>query len=111
MNTNSKTIRIFILPQQFPCGPQSSCCGPVGQSEEEVQSLKTAIETEFNMPVEIHYATDGKTMRNHLQTLRLVRSFGHMALPVITLDEEVVSMGNSAPENAIEEIRKKLKLV
>ena len=101
-------IRIFTLPQQFPCGTGASCCGPVGQTEEEVQSLKAAIEKEFGLPVDIYDATDGKIMRNHLQTLRLVRSLGLIALPVITLDEKIVSVGNPSPEQAVSLIKEKL---
>lgn len=108
MSANSKTVRIFILPQQFPCGPQSSCCGPVGQSEKEVQTLSEAIAREFNMPIEIHNATDGQAMRNHLQILRLVRSLGPLALPVISLDEEVVSIGNPTPDQAVSAIKAKI---
>lgn len=53
MTTNDKTVRIFIMPQQFPCGPQSSCCGPIGQTEEEIQAIKTTIESELGCRVEV----------------------------------------------------------
>lgn len=111
MTTNDKTVRIFMLPQQFPCGPQSSCCGPIGQSEEEVQNLKTIIERELDCRVEVLNAINGKDMRNHLQILRLIRSFGPMALPVIALDEDIVSMGNPTPEQAVSVIREKMNQI
>ena len=44
MSDKKKEVKIFTMEQQFPCGPKSSCCGPIGQSEQEVTSLKTAIE-------------------------------------------------------------------
>ena len=31
MENNSKVIKIFTTKQESPCGPQSSCCGPVDQ--------------------------------------------------------------------------------
>lgn len=34
MNKNDKVAKNFTMKQQFPCGPQSSCCGPIGQREE-----------------------------------------------------------------------------
>ncbi|NPV71141.1 MAG: hypothetical protein HPY55_10945 [Firmicutes bacterium] len=43
MSTSSRTVRVFTMPQQFPCGPRSSCCGPIGQSEEEVNNIRSAI--------------------------------------------------------------------
>ena len=108
MSSKSKIMRIFTLPQQFPCGPESSCCGPVGQSEEELQNLKAAIEKEFGLPVNIYDSTNGKIMRDHMQTLRLVRSLGPMTLPIITIDDDIVSIGNLTPEKAITAIKDKL---
>lgn len=111
MTTNDKTVRIFMLPQQFPCGPQSSCCGPIGQTEEEVQNLKTTIERELDCRVEVLNAMNGKDMSNHLQILRLIRSFGPMALPVIALDDDIVSLGDPMPEQAVSAIRERMNWI
>lgn len=108
MKTNGNIVKIFMLPQQFPCGPQSSCCGPIGQMEEEIQNLKSAVEKEIGCQVEVLNVMDGNDMRNHLQTVRLVRAFGAMALPIITLNEEVVSMGNPTPEQTVLAIKEKM---
>jgi len=109
MTTNSKSVTIFMLPQQFPCGPQSSCCGPIGQTEEEIQSLKSTIEKETGCQVEVLNATNGNEMRNPLQVVRLLQSFGAIALPIIALDDQVVSLGNPTPEQAVSAIREKMK--
>lgn len=108
MTTNDKTVRIFMLPQEFPCGPQSSCCGPIGQTEEEVQNFKTSIERELACRVEVLNVMRGEDMKNHLQVVRLIRSFGPTALPIIALDDEIVSMGNPTPEQAVSAIREKM---
>ncbi|MGQ9632334.1 MAG: hypothetical protein ACUVXI_18775 [bacterium] len=108
MTANGKTVRIFMIPQQFPCGPGSSCCGPIGQSEEEIQNLKTAMEGELDCRVEVFNAMDWKEMANHPSILRLLRSFGPMALPIIALDGEVVSMGVPSPEEAVSAVREKM---
>jgi len=108
MTTNNKRVRIFMMPQQFPCGPQSSCCGPIGQSEEEIQSLKSTIEKETGCQVEALNVTNGNEMSNHPQIVRFVNSFGPMALPIIALDGEVVSLGNPTPEQAVSAIREKM---
>jgi len=108
MSTNNKNVKIFMIPQQFPCGPQSTCCGPIGQTEEEIQSLKNAIEREIKCNVEVVNVMNEKEMRRHLEILQLIRSLGLMALPIITIDDEVVSMGNPKPEEAISAIREKI---
>ena len=107
MAVDNKNVQIFTLPLQFPCGPQSSCCGPVGQSQEQIESLKSAIEKETARTVQVLNITNGKEMKNHLQIVRIVRSFGPMALPIITLNGEVVTMGNLTPEQAISALREK----
>src|SRR5512143_2946882 len=45
MSENNSTIRFYDLPQSFPCGPQSSCCGPVGQSNEELGDYMIQLES------------------------------------------------------------------
>lgn len=108
MTTENCTVRIFMSPQQFPCGPQSTCCGPVGQSEEEIQNLKIAIETELDLNVEVLNSSDEQNMNNFSQIQKLIRSFGPKALPIISLDEEVISLGNPVPEQAVSAIRDKM---
>jgi len=108
---NDKTLRIFMLPQNFPCGPRSSCCGPIGQSEEEIKNLKNSIQEELGYGVEVLDVTNHDAIRNYYQVVQLLSSFGPMALPIITLGDEVVSMGNPAPEEAIAAIREKANQV
>ena len=97
-----------MMPQQFPCGPQSSCCGPIGQTEEEIQSLKSTIEKETGCQVEVLNVTNGNDMSDYLQITQLVQAFGATALPIIALDGEVVSLGNPTPEQAVSAIREKM---
>jgi len=105
MTTNSHTVRLFTVPQQFPCGPQSSCCGPTGQSEEEIRELTDAIEREIGCPVEIVNVTEYGEAMKHPGVVRLLQSFGPAALPIITIDKEVVSMGNATADEAVAAIR------
>lgn len=108
MATSNRTVRVFMLPLMFPCGPQSACCGPIGQSEEEVQHIKRAIENELGCSVEIRNVTQGADMREHPAILRLLRAFGPMALPIITLEDEVISLGNPTAEQAVRVVSEKL---
>jgi len=109
MSSNKNMMNIFIMPQQFPCGPEASCCGPVGITDEELQNLVAALKGEFGLPIEIVDTTEGKLMRNHPQILRLVRSLGHMALPTITIDDDIVSIGNYTTDKVINAIKDKLR--
>lgn len=105
---NNKLLRIFMMPQEFPCGEQSSCCGPIGQSEEEIENLKNSIESQMGYEVEVLNVKNDDDMRNHPQIVKLVRSLGPAALPTLALGDEVVSMGELAPEKAVAAIQEKV---
>lgn len=105
---NNKVIRIFTMPLQFPCGPQSACCGPIGQSEEEVEKLKSHIEKSLGVKAEVKNVLKGEEMKSHREVLALFRTFGPMCLPIIAIGDEVISMGNPTPEEAVEAIREKI---
>lgn len=105
---NGKIVRIFTMPLQFPCGPQSSCCGPIGQSQEDMQELKEQIEKSLRVKVEVKNIVKGEDMKDHREISALFRTFGPMSLPIITIDDEVVAMGNPTPEQAVEALRGQL---
>lgn len=108
-DNDQKIIRIFTMPLQYPCGPGAECCGPVGQSEEEVQKLKEAIERELDATVEVRNVANGNDMRDFRPISGLVRTFGTSALPFITLGDDVVSMGSPAPQEAVAALREKMQ--
>ncbi len=100
-----------MMDQQFPCGPQSSCCGPIGQTEQEVQNLKSLLEKELECRVEVLNVTKEADMKDHLPVARLFRSFGPAALPIIALDGEVVSMGIPTPKEAVLAVKEKMNQI
>ena len=108
MSNNTTNVRIFIMPQQFPCGPEATCCGPIGQPEQEIQMLKSAIEKEICPRVEVLDVTNENDMERHPQIAQLFSSLGMKALPIITLNEETISMGNPSPREAVSGIREKM---
>jgi hypothetical protein len=107
MSATNKVVKIFTLEQQFPCGPNSSCCGPIGQSEQEVISLKSAIE-ELGLRVEMYDVQRMKNLQDHPQVFKLFRTFGPQAIPVITVDNEVACIGQSQTGEIISAIKGKL---
>ncbi len=110
--SDNHVVKIFSMPQEFPCGVGSSCCGPIGQTEEEINALKTGLEQRLQVKVETLNVKDGKAMREHRQILGLLRSFGWGVLPIIAVGDEVVSMGiPGSLEDAITAIQSKLNHV
>lgn len=105
------TINIYSMPQEFPCGPDSSCCGPIGQTEEELRMLKQQLEKELDVSVKTFNVKNGADMKTHRHILSLLRSFGWNALPVIAVNGDVVSMGLPSVAEAVEMVRRKLKSV
>jgi len=108
-DNNPKAVYLFTMPQQFPCGPGSACCGPIGQTEEEVRKLKESLEKELGVSVEVKNVIKGEDMQAFRSISGLFRTFGPMSLPIIAVGDEVVSMGSPAPEEAVAVVREKLK--
>jgi len=106
MTTNNKNVRIFMIPLTFPCGTGTTCCS-MGQSEEEIQSLKSTIEKETGYQIEVVNVMNSD-ISNHPQVDQLLRSFGANALPIITLDDEIVSIGAPLPEEAVSALKERM---
>ncbi len=111
MLNDTTKVKLFIMPQQFPCGPEATCCGPIGQSEEEIKNLKSAIGEETGSEVELLNVTNENDMKGHPQIAQLFNSLGIKALPIITLNEEAVSVGNPTPGHAVSVIREKMNQI
>lgn len=101
-----KKVRIFIMKQQFPCGPKASCCGPIGQSEEEIMSLKKSIEN-LGLKVEVYDIKKFKNLQQLPEVFRIFHSFGPGAVPIITVGEEVVCVGKSDINETLSAIKEK----
>jgi hypothetical protein len=102
-------VRLYYAPQRFPCGPQSSCCGPVGQTEAEVEdytrrlreALPDATLDAINISLPLRLGRDGAV-------IRLLNTFGHEACPIVAVNGEVVSMGPPAMGELVDLIKAKL---
>jgi len=107
MQNNYKTVKIFTMKQEFPCGPNASCCGPFGQSEEKMISLKSVIEKNLDVNVEIVDIKNTKNLEQSQKILELIRSFGIGATPIITVGDEVACVGQA---DNIDEILSEIKM-
>lgn len=103
-----KIVKIFTAPLQFPCGPGSSCCGPIGQSEEDLKKLVETIK-ELGLSVEVHdIMEENKFDESFPDISNLIGSFGPAVIPIIAIDDEVISMGPPSLEEAKQTIKEKL---
>ena len=69
----------------------------MGQTKEEIQTLKSTIEKETRLSVAVLDVANDGDLSAYPQVVKILDSFSTGALPVITLDGEIVSMGTSAP--------------
>ena len=102
-----KKVKIFTAEQQFPCGPKASCCGPTGQSEQEIATLKGAIE-KLGLDVQVFDISKVSDPKENPQAAKLFSTFGVQATPIITVGDEVASMGQSGINGVISAIKSKL---
>lgn len=107
VNNDNKIIKIFTMKQQFPCGPKSSCCGPIGQSNEEVDALKKGIEG-LGRSVEIYDVENNPDAKTNQQVMKMIRTFGAGAVPIITAGDEIVCIGQSDINEILSAIKSRL---
>ena len=92
-------VNIVVLPESNPCGPQSTCCGPIGQSSETIDAIKEAIEKKTGGSASV---VDIETIDTedveYAPVVKIFNSFGAAALPIVTLDGKPVCMGAIVPE-------------
>lgn len=94
MSDSKPAVRLYYLPQSFPCGPQSSCCGPVGQSDEELRNCMMELESGIpGLKVETVDVSRKLSLDRDLPAVKLIRTFGPSACPIFVFDNQVVSMG------------------
>jgi len=100
MKDESRRIRVYSMPQEMPCGPASSCCGPIGPTEEEIAQLRSALEQILpGIQVEvINIRQEKLRVQRDVAVLKVLQMIGPMALPVVAVNGEVVSIGPTEPD-------------
>ena len=102
-------VRIYTAPLQFPCGPGTTCCS-VGQSEEYVKALVSAMEG-LGVSVKVHNVEeDGDELFARFPSAgEMLKEFGPGITPILSLNDEVIAMGVATPEEALTVISEKLE--
>lgn len=94
MTAAEARIRVYFTPLSSPCGEGATCCGPVGMSVEEAETLRAAVaEAAPGAAVELVDASKKLHFHRDGAVLRMVNTLGLAVYPVITVDGEIVSMG------------------
>lgn len=106
MSKNDKVLKIFTVPQQFPCGTQSSCCGPIGLTEDKVNSLVNTMKKVFDGEIKVFNLMEKEVQKNNREVVSLVASLGWGSLPIISLDSKIVSVGKPSSEQELLETLK-----
>ncbi len=108
MSDSLPTIRLYYLPQTFPCGVGSSCCGPVGQTTQDIEQYITALRKELGqVEVQTINVTGSLDPGRDAAAMRLLDSFGALALPIFALNGEVISMGPPNIDELVEILKGK----
>ncbi len=111
MSKQEQTVHLYYSPQQFPCGENSTCCGPVGQGVEElngyVDALKQSLPSISVELVDVSEMDGTKTDHAGTAVIKLVKSFGNQACPVFVFAGDVLSMGPPNMPAVIQEICKR----
>ncbi len=109
MSDNNKNVRLYFAPQSFPCGPDSSCCGPVGQAQEELEQWAQQIKAALpEVTVDFIDVTKPLRLDRDGAVIRLLNSFGLQACPIFAVGREIVSMGPPVTDELIPLIAAKL---
>ena len=107
MSEEKPVVGIFTMPQEFACGKDSTCCGPIGQSEEVVAALRASIE-ELGVAVEVHNVKRLEVQKNHPNVAKLLRTFGMGVVPILAVGDDVVGMRFETVEQVVDAVRQKL---
>ena len=101
-------VRIFTATLQFPCGPGTTCCS-IGQSEETVAALVSAMEG-LGVSVKVHNVEEdgGELFTRFPSAGEMLKEYGPAITPILSLNDEVVAMGVSTEEVALAVISEKL---
>jgi len=111
MTTDAPIVRMFTVPLQFPCGPGTTCCS-VGQSEDDVKAMVSAVES-LGVSVKVYNVeVDGNELNSRFPSAgEMLKEFGPGITPILSLDDDVVAMGVSTPDVAVTVISEKLNLM
>jgi len=110
MNDATTRILLYYAPLSFPCGAQSTCCGPVGQTEDELRGYVAELSRSFpDVPVTLIDTSQKLRLPRDGAALKLISSFGRSVCPIFAVNGDVISMGPPAMPELLALLRDKLQ--
>ena len=97
-------IRIFIALQM--CCSGDDCCLAPGQTQKEIDDLTEAVKNGAQDELEINEIRNVSVAAKFPAVMELFKKYDYNALPIIMVDNEIVSYGISDKEFIINSINK-----
>jgi hypothetical protein len=107
VSQDKPVVRIFTIPQEFPCGEKATCCGSIGQSEEQIAALESSI-AQLGTAVEVLNVKKMEVLQKHPIVFKLLRTFGKGVVPILTVGDQIVGMGFPTLEQAVKAVEERL---
>jgi len=102
-------INLFITQQMCGCDSDPGCCAAPGQSKKEITELAQALKKAIQVDAGVNEIRDIKVMDEFPKAVTLFKKYGYNCLPIVMVDNQVVSYGIPDAEFIINSI-KKIKL-
>ena len=107
MPQDKPVVRIFTMPQEFPCGEKSTCCGAIGQTEEQIAALESSI-AQLGTAVEVLNVKKMEVLQKHPNVFKLLRTFGMGVVPILAVGDHIVGMGFATFDQAVKAVEERL---
>ncbi len=107
MSQDQPVIRIFTMPQEFPCGEKATCCGSIGQTEEQIAAVESSL-AQLGTTVEVLNVKKMEVLQKHPNVFKLLRKFGMRVVPILAVGDQVVGMGFATFDEAVKACEERL---
>jgi hypothetical protein len=99
-------INLFVAKQICACDSQAGCCAAPGQSKKEIAGLTGALKKITQVDTKINDIRDIKTADEFPKAAALFKKYGYNCLPIVMVDEEIVTYGIPDEEFIVNSIKK-----
>jgi len=107
MPQDKPVVRIFTMPQEFPCGEKSTCCGSIGQTEEQIAALESSL-AQLGTAVEVLNVKRMEVLKKHPNVFKLLRTFGMRVVPILAVGDQIVGMEFATLDQAVKAVQERL---
>lgn len=98
---------IYMTMISYPCGVGSSCCGPIGQSKEDIDDLKSELEWYIQDSIEVVDVEEKSKKELPKAVRQYLNTFGAGILPLITINDDIVCMSTMDKDEIVSKLSAK----